>query len=220
MRRLTALLVGATALLTACAFGPPRPPGGPAPQAPPTAVATTMPTAAPTATPPAPTATPIPLAAPAPATPATASALPVAPSPIGVAAETDVSVTVGEALLTRRLDALLGGQPLAETPFGTAAARDLAVELRDGQMRATGSAQAGFVRLPVRLSMEVVVLDGRPRVAVRDARVGDVPLPAASHRRVEQVLQEEVDEVVAREDVRVRSITIGDGILTIRGTRP
>jgi hypothetical protein len=195
-----------------CSVAPPAPPPdgivaeepatAPSPPAAPTLPTVLTPTtppratAAPSATPTAtPTGTPIPAA----------TAIP------------DVAVELAEALLTERVNAALVGQPLAETPFGTATVSSLSVRLADGSIILTGEAQAGWVRLPVASSATVDVTAGRPGVLLGDVVVGGVVVPEPVRLAMQQVLQDEVDRALAREGFRVRTVTVEDGKLTVRG---
>lgn len=137
-----------------------------------------------------------------------------APSP----APGEKVVTLDEATLTKQLNGALSGQPLGDTPLGPAMARDLSAELRNGQMRVTGQAQAGGASVPVAITCGITAQADRPVVAVQDARLSGVPLPDGAKQQLERAIQAQVDQLVAQNGVRVRSVTVGDGKLTLVGT--
>lgn len=128
-------------------------------------------------------------------------------------------VEVDEATLTEQANANLAGQPLGDTPLGPATVRTVAVQLRDGQVRATGTAQVGPTPLPVSLTATITAQAGRLDVALADARISGLPMPASARQYVEQALQTQVDQVLSGRQVRVRSVTVAEGKLTIVGAR-
>lgn len=129
----------------------------------------------------------------------------------------EVTVELDEATLTQQANASLAGQSLGDTPLGPAAVRSVALQLRDGQIRASGTAQVGPSPLPFSLAGTVTTEGGRMRVTLTDARLSNLPMPASARRYVEETLQAQVDSVVARQRVRVRTVTVADGKLTIVG---
>jgi hypothetical protein len=145
--------------------------------------------------------------------PAAAEPVPPPPGPGEVRLEFD------EATLTQMANANLGAAPLPDTPLGTAQLRDIAVQLRGGQITARGTAMVGPTPLPVQLAGAVQAQNGRPTFALSDARIGPVQMPQAARRSVEQLLQSQLDQLVAAERIRVSSVTAGSGKLTIIGRR-
>ncbi len=108
---------------------------------------------------------------------------------------------------------------VADTPLGAATVRDLAVQLRGGQIRATGTAQVGPTPLPVALAGTVAAQDGRPRLTLSSAAISGVQLPQTARAGLETTLQSQLNALLANQPVRVSSVTIGSGKLTIIGTR-
>lgn len=127
---------------------------------------------------------------------------------------------VDEATLTAQLQAWLAGQPVGQTPLGTATAQDLAVQLRDDQLVITGMAQAGPVRLPVELAATAVVQSGQVLVEVREVQVGGVSLPESMRGELQQHLQDQVEQALARSRLVPQSVHIGQGKLVVVGTQP
>jgi hypothetical protein len=139
-----------------------------------------------------------------------------APPPVGPG---QVSLEFDEATINRLAAGSLGGTAIDAGPLGAATVRDLSVKLRSGQIQATGTAVLGPTPLPIALAGTVVAENARPRLSLSDARIGGVQLPQAARLGVEQALQAPVDLLIAGQAIRVSSITIGNGKLTIIGSR-
>jgi hypothetical protein len=74
--------------------------------------------------------------------------------------------------------------------------------------------------VPYSVTGTVAADGGRVRVTVTDARANGLPLPADARQAIQQSLQNEVDTMVASAGLRVRSVTVGGGRLTVTGSRP
>ena len=150
---------------------------------------------------------------------------PATPTPAAVAAASatpragDAVVTMDEGQLSDALNANLAGKPLGETPLGPATASNFGVQLRNGQFKVTGDAQVSGATAPVSLTGTVAAQNEKAVVSVTDATLGGVPLPDATRQRIQGSLQTQVDQLVASRNVRLHSATIGDGKLTLAGTR-
>ncbi len=143
-----------------------------------------------------------------------------ADNPVPPAAQPgETQVVVDEAMLSERVSRSVVGQPLAETPLGTAVARRVAVQLRNGQVAIDGDAQVGSSTVPVQSTGTVDPRDGRAVVNVRDVRVAGIPLGEGERRQVQQAIQAEVDQAMARDRLQVSSVTIADGKMTVIGRR-
>jgi len=134
------------------------------------------------------------------------------------ASPTAVAYEIDEAALSAQLNAALAGRSLGETPLGTASAEEMAVYLRDDQLLINGTVQAGQVRLPMTLAATAAVQGGHVLVQVRGAELGNVPVPEAVRRELEQRLQDQVDQSLANWRLAVQSVHIGDGKLAVAGT--
>lgn len=179
--------------------------------------------APPAANPAAPTSAAGPPVGPAPAAaPANApsSAAPAAPAsgPLVQQNGREITVQLDEATLTQQANANLAGRPVGDTPFGEATVRSITIHLRNGQILADGTAQVGPTTAPISVTSTATAESGRLRVAVSDAKVGGVPLPASMRQEIETALQAQVDQLMAQQRVRVQSVTITDGRLVASGT--
>src|SRR4051794_3992803 len=154
---------------------------------------------------------------PAPAPPP-AAAPPAAGGPVVQQNGREVTVRVDEATLTQQANANLAGRSLGDTPFGPATVRSLAVHFRDGQIVADGTAQVGPTVAPVNVTSIASAESGRVRVAVTDAKVGGIPLPAGMRQQIEGDMQSQVDQLMAQQRIQVRAVTVADGTLIATGT--
>lgn len=130
-----------------------------------------------------------------------------------------VALEFDEATINRVAAGGLGGMAIDAGPLGAATVRDLSVRLRTGQIQATGTAVLGPTPLPIALAGTIVAENSRPRLSLSDARIGGVQMPQAARAGVEQALQGQVDQLIAGQPLRVSSVTIGNGKLTIIGSR-
>ena len=161
-----------------------------------------------------PTASTAPASAPASAAQST-SGQPVPPT----AATGQVAFEFDEATLTRLAASGVNGMSIDAGPLGAATVRDLAIQLRSGQIQATGTAQLGPTPLPLTLAATVQAVNGRPHLTLADARIAGVQMPQAARTAVEQTLQAQVDQLIAGQPIRVSSVTVGSGKLTLIGAR-
>jgi LmeA-like phospholipid-binding len=128
-------------------------------------------------------------------------------------------IRITEADLNRQLSQRLVGQPLGSTPLGAATLERITTTLADGHMVANGDAQLGSATVPVSLTASGAVQDGRALVSVDDLRAAGVPLPANARQSVQQALQAQLDDAVNQQQLRVTSISIANGALTLKGSR-
>ena len=111
------------------------------------------------------------------------------------------------------------GQELANTPFGTVTINDLGVKFRSGEISVTGSAQGGPGRLAFSMTGTLAVNDGGVRVLVKEARVNDLPLPAAMRTPIEQAITAQLTAALHTQGVRVTDVELRDGSLILKGNR-
>ena len=147
-----------------------------------------------------------------PTEPARAPALPTAP-----AGETVVEIE--ESALNAQIDQRLAGQPLGQTPFGEATLDRAEVRLRRGRVDAAGSARVGGATVPVTATGTIVAQSGRAVVALREATIAGLLLPAGTREQIERAVQGQVDAAVDRQGIRVTSVTILDGRVVVVGNR-
>lgn len=140
------------------------------------------------------------------------------PVPPPVAAG-QIALEFDEATVNRLASGGLAGMAVDAGPLGAATIRDLNVRLRSGLIQASGTAQLGPTPLPIALAGTIRAENNRPRLSLADARVGGVQVPQAARAAVEQALQAQVDQLIADQPVRVSSVTIGNGKLTMIGSR-
>jgi hypothetical protein len=145
------------------------------------------------------------------------SASQVAPPP--TAASGEVTVELTEAALSNHLNEQLAGQPLGDTPLGKATLTRLTTQLRPNQLVANGDAQVAGKSVPVTMTGHVDMESGRPLAIVSEASAAGVPLPSATRASLSKILQDQVDQEVARLKMKVKSITITQGKILIIGTR-
>ena len=139
----------------------------------------------------------------------------VAPTP----AADEQSIELTETQLSDALSQRLVGQALGSTPLGPATLQRLGVQLRNGQIQASGDAQVGGSTVPVTMTSHVDVQDGRPLAVVDDARAAGMPVPQSARASLQQAIQTQLDQEIGRLGLRVRSVAIADGKLTVVGTR-
>jgi hypothetical protein len=130
-----------------------------------------------------------------------------------------VALEFDEAQLTRLAAAGVSGMAIDAGPLGSATVRDFAVRLQGGQILASGTAQIGPTPLPLTLGGTLQAVNGRPRLALSDARLSGVQMPQAARAAIEQTLQSQVDQLTAGQPLRVSSVTVDNGKLTIIGSR-
>jgi LmeA-like phospholipid-binding len=131
----------------------------------------------------------------------------------------DQVIQITQADLNQRLQQKLVGQPLGSTPLGAATLERITTSLSDGHVVANGDAQLGSATVPMSLSASCTVQDGRALVSVDDLRAAGVPLPAGARQSVQQALQAQLDDAVNERQLRVSSISIANGVLTLKGSR-
>lgn len=137
-----------------------------------------------------------------------------------VAQPGEQTVQITEAELSQRLQQQVVGQSLGSTPIGPATlTRISSARLADGHLQADGDARVASTTVPVSLSATATAKNGRAVVSVDDLRAGGVPLPATARDSVQQALQTEVDQQIDQLQLRVTSLSIGDGKLTLVGSR-
>src|SRR5262249_56266206 len=112
----------------------------------------------------------------------------------------------------------MAGRWVGEARLGSGSGEEIAVYLRDDQLLINGTVQAGQVRLPMTLAATAAVQGGHVLVQVRGAELGNVPVPEAVRRELEQRLQDQVDQSLANWRLAVQSVHIGDGKLAVAGT--
>ncbi|SRR6266540_3294546 len=140
-----------------------------------------------------------------------------APAPTPAAGE--VSFELTQSQLSERMRQQLVGQSLGETPLGTATLTKLNCELKPNQLIANGDAEVGGKTVPVSMTGHVDMQANKPVVIVNDAKAAGVPLPQSTRESIRKTVQDQVDQEIARLQMRVTSVTIGEGKILVIGTR-
>jgi hypothetical protein len=156
--------------------------------------------------------------------PATGTRPPARPTPsAGSAGSAEASgatsVEVSEALLSERINSRVAGASLGQTPFGAASIKRLGVRVKPDRVEASGDADVAGQEVPVSLGATIDVQAGAPIVTLRDASAAGLPLPESTRASLERSLQSSLDDLVTRQRLRLSSVTLGEGKLTVVGTR-
>jgi hypothetical protein len=131
----------------------------------------------------------------------------------------EVAVEVTEAELSDRLTRQFAGQALGQTPLGAATIERVDVSLRGGQAGLGGSARVGGASVPYSARLNAAPdASGQVKLTLTDARVSGVPLPDPVRAQLESSVQGEIDRLILRQPMRVRSIEIEGGRLRAVGT--
>ena len=130
-----------------------------------------------------------------------------------------VTLTITEPQITSVLAFRLLSDPTMQTdkkPFIT----DPQVYLRDGQMKIYGKSQKGMFTANIGIIVNIGVSElGKPKIEIASADFGPFPVPNG----IKEALTAMIDEAYtgsigpAATGLRVESISIADGIMTITG---
>jgi hypothetical protein len=162
-------------------------------------------------------ATPTPARATATSTPARAA--PTLPPVQAKPQRGDTVLEISEAELSERFSERYVGRSLGQTPLGSPTIERVQVMLRNGRVETNGSARLAGASVPFTSQMTAAHDSaGSVKVTVTDARAGGLPLPDSARAELEADLQTEMDRLLARQPMRVRSIEIEDGQLRAIGT--
>ncbi len=95
--------------------------------------------------------------------------------------------------------------------------RNLRVYFGSGTIAATGETTWRGQNIPLTVRATPVVSGGELQVQVLEVRVGRLGAPAALHERVQQELQRGVRELTGGNRIRVESVSVSPGVMTLRG---
>jgi acetyl/propionyl-CoA carboxylase alpha subunit len=124
-----------------------------------------------------------------------------------------------EPTLTREANAWAAAQPLVQTGVGTVRLQELRVQLGEDQFVVRGTAESGWIRAPVELTLSASVETGRALVHVRHASVNGLSLPQGVRRDIEQQVQGQLDALAREYQGSVRSVRIAEGQLVVTGSQ-
>ena len=158
---------------------------------------------------------PMPVALPAPATPTPAAKTSREPSRAPATPQRgEVTIEITEAELSNRVSQRFVGRQV-----GGATIERTQTALRGGRIEMDGTARLAGAGVPFTSSLTPAPdANGRVKVAVDDARVGGVPLPEAARVELQGELQREIDALLSRQPMRVRTIEVTNGVLRAVGT--
>ncbi len=139
----------------------------------------------------------------------------IAPTVIVNPSEGQVSVTITQDQLTAYLVQTLQSNP--DVPLS-----DPRIVLQNGQGELYGTLQEGPVAANATVAFTVFVDDsGQIGVNILSADVGGIPLPSAMLERVTAMVNQNMNEALQNDasGMKIENATIGDGVLTITGTK-
>lgn len=146
-----------------------------------------------------------------------------AQSTVPVAAQTNQSQVwsyqLDTATLNQYVNAWAGAQGALQTPLGTARLRQLNTEIRDNELIVSGTADAGWLSVPVDAAATASVESGSVLVHLVRAHINGVDVPDGPRAQIEQQLQSQLSQPLSAYHVSVRSVQLADGKLVISGTR-
>ena len=122
---------------------------------------------------------------------------------------------IDEQTLSAQANSWLAGQTVAQTPLGAAKLDGISVQLRDGEIEATATANTGLVAMPVQLVATPEIQAGRVIVHVTEAHVGNMTVPDGMRQSIEQAAQSQLDQTLISGGVSVESVTIDQGQLIV-----
>ncbi len=126
-----------------------------------------------------------------------------------------VSVTLTQDQLTAYLVRALASTP--DAPLS-----EPRIILQNGQGELYGNVQQGPIAANTHIAFTVFV-DANSRLGVNiiSAEVGSVPLPSSMLDQLTSLVNQNLNEAIATDasGMKIESVTIGDGILTITGAR-
>ena len=127
----------------------------------------------------------------------------------------ELTLSITEAQLTSLITQKLKEQP--DIPI-----KDPQVYLRDGKIQFSATADQGNISMPLEVIIALGVdAQGMPTYQFLSAKVGPFPLPdtmiAQLSAQIDQILSAQL--LAANAPVVLESITIADGVLTIKGHR-
>ena len=95
--------------------------------------------------------------------------------------------------------------------------RNLRLAVGNGAITAKGEVSLGFVDVPVTLSGNVVLVQGRPQVQLRQTSVEGIPLPSTVGQQIADIINNSADLSGLSQTVDLTSITLQDGKMIVSG---
>lgn len=120
------------------------------------------------------------------------------------------ALTLTDADLTAAVAAFLAASP--DVPFS-----DVRVAARGGRIVVEGRARGAALAVPISATLAVAARDGTPIVRVEHVDLGGAPLPTFAREQIIAEANASLD--LSRYDlgVRIDDLTVGEGVVAVRG---
>ena len=131
-----------------------------------------------------------------------------------------VTMTITEPQITSYLALRLQSDPSLQQENSTPLITDPQVYLRDGQMKIYGKTQQGVFAANIGIIVNVGVdADGKPTIEIASADFGPFPAPEGINETITAIIEEAYTGSFGpvATGLRIETITIADGIMTIVG---
>jgi hypothetical protein len=137
----------------------------------------------------------------------------ISAEPLAQAQESRYEIDAGT--ISQSLNAWAASGGAIQTPLGSARLQQLSADISNGELIVRGTASTGWFNVPVDAAATASAQGGNVQVHVVDAHVNGMDVPDAARGQLEQELQSQVSQSIARSGVAVRSVQLGDGTLAI-----
>ncbi len=131
-----------------------------------------------------------------------------------------VTITITEPQITSYLALRLQSDPSLQQENSTPLITDPQVYLRDGQMKIYGKTQQGMFAANIGIIVNVGVdADGKPKIEIASADFGPFPAPEGINETITAIIEEAYTGSFGpvATGIRIETITIADGVMTIVG---
>ena len=131
-----------------------------------------------------------------------------------------VTMTITEPQITSYLALRLQSDPSLQQENSTPPITDPQVYLRDGQMKIYGKTQQGMFAANIGIIVNVGVdAEGKPKIEIASADFGPFPAPEGINETITAIIEEAYTGSFGpvATGIRIETITITDGIMTIVG---
>jgi hypothetical protein len=137
----------------------------------------------------------------------------VSAAPFAQAHESRYEIDAGT--ISQSLNAWAASGGAIQTPLGSARLQQLSADISNGELIVRGTASTGWFNVPVDAAASAWAQGGNVQVHVVDAHVNGMDVPDAARGQLEQQLQSQVSQSIARSGVAVRSVELGNGTLAV-----
>jgi hypothetical protein len=129
------------------------------------------------------------------------------------------SVQVDTPTLTQYMNSWAAAQGTIQTPLGDARLKQLSADIRDNKLIVSGTAESGWLTVPVDAAAAASAQNGAVQVHIEQAHINGVDMPDVLRSQLEQQLQNQLAQSLAAYRVTVQSVQLGDGKLVVAGAR-